>query len=277
MILDHKSKKATKKIKSPGLNELAPGTGATEGDEQVELQDEEGRFSLLAMMKDEDAAKFLTAEQLLSFQRWRQGGGKGFRATDSRGGKTGNPGGSSGGQRSAVSTTAAGMTATGTSTSGVAAPGKGGQAGNGPFSGVCHFCNLPGHRKRDCAAFDAHMAERRRQGLAPPKGGGKGAYGGGPPTGGKGTYNLDYQFLDQAPNAWSPAGPAGQAVAPSGPPNAASGSQNFGWGGRLCAPLLRVDPRAVVEKPDFDKIYKPEVKASFIIGPETFRKQESVY
>lgn len=107
------------------------------------------------------------------------------------------------------------------------------------FDGKCNFCWGDGHRKADCVAFDKFMAERRRQGLSGPrgqKGGGKGSYeagkGFGAAPGGKGAFGLDYSFLDQA-GGWQESNGSANAIPPSG---------NGGWSGRICAPLLRVDP-----------------------------------
>ena len=39
-----------------------------------------------------------------------------------------------------------------------------------PFDGLCGHCGGPGHRKRECPTLGAIMAERRAQGLSPPRG-----------------------------------------------------------------------------------------------------------
>ena len=72
------------------------------------------------------------------------------------------------------------------------------------FSGVCHFCGQPGHKKADCTAFDAYMAERRRTGQSPPKGGGKGGSQRGEwqQQGGKGTFGFDFTQIDMPQHQW---------------------------------------------------------------------------
>ena len=219
-ILDWKADKAQKPGR--GLHELEapkaedPGEGG-----EAEEDGSQWWCTLLSWMGEEDVAKILTGPQLLSFQRWKKGGGKG---------KTGGGGG--------------GSWRPGPGSSGAAAPGGqawpppgvvslGARPGAAPFDGPCHFCKGT-HKIGECLAYDKYKQERGAAKGEKGKGGGKGGLSKGK---GKGAYSLDYNFLDSPP-AYAPGGPA--AAAGNGPQ-----AGNQGWHGRICAPLLRVDPSAV--------------------------------
>ena len=260
MILDYKTQKAQK---PKGLHELreVPMTEATSarGDDEPEGN---FLFELLLHAKETDIEKVLGPEELLTFQRWRaKGGGKGFngsRGASSYGGK---------GDRKGAAGAAPSASPTG--------------GGSDAFDGECGHCGAKGHRKRECPVLDKIMAERRAQGISPPrgeakggwqKGGGKGwggkgqggGWNGGKGQGqGKGTFQLEYPQIDFPPQGSPGVGPPGM--------NSMTAAQQWsssapGWGGRLCNVMERHDPRLlpaaqVVEERSFSSPNQFEVLA----------------
>ena len=259
MILEHKSSKAMKRPRIEGVHELQQsppeplGTGSRD--------ESEGNFwyGLLLYAKESDVEKALGPEELLTFQRWKaKGGGKGGPA----GNRWPQRFGKGGGNVSAGTASTSGTSAT---------------SGNSEvFEGECSHCSGKGHRKRDCPVLDNIMAERKAQGLSPPRGEGKGqggwqgnngggsgkGWGGGKGQGiwnggkgngkGKGAFQLDHPQID-----WPAAVPGVQDQGQQGVPAmtmaqqwAASGP---GWGGRLCNVMERVDPRSLPRAPAVEK------------------------
>ena len=157
--------------------------------------------TLFALMRDEEVAKILTGQELLSFQRWRAKGSKGEggkgAGASSGGGQGGTARGPGGGKGGAGGQSARPQWGQRPPPPGIVPMGA--RPGTEPFAGKCNFCLGDGHRKADCVAFDKYMSERRAQGLSGPrgqKGGGKGGKGFDGQHGGKGAFGLDYGFLD---------------------------------------------------------------------------------
>ena len=88
VIADFKASGGVKK-KPRALNELA-ASERYDQDQEPEVP-EEGNllFSLLCHASDEDAAKILGPKELLSFQKWRSAGGKGYNRFQRPGGQKG--------------------------------------------------------------------------------------------------------------------------------------------------------------------------------------------
>ena len=222
MILEFKNSKALQRPR--GLHDLE--RQFPEGAPEAEAEPEDNLlYSLLLHAKESDVAKVLGAEELMTFQRWKsKGGGKGGKGGGRWPGKGGErPGSNPGAPGGAAPTNAA-----------------------APFDGSCSHCGQKGHRKRECPELDRIMAERRAQGLSPPRGQKGNWQSGGEKGKGKGAYNLDFPQIDQWPGAQVPQGANTQLALPASgkspsPPQvqmatAWPGGQGWGqsgWGGRL--------------------------------------------
>ena len=212
-------------------------------------------FSLLAYASDATVAKavetgLLPQEDLLTFVRWRKGGGKGFGNFNPKGGGKGFQGKNFSGGKGFGSQPGGGAPAGPATGAGKGAP--------VPSDGKCSFCETKvGTASRSARNLTQNRGERgsrrsSRPRAWPPqgKGGGKGAGGKsgfgafGQGFGGKGggAYGMDLSMIDRpwaetfpgaTTTAVGPWQPPGQGV--GGPAQAAAGPS--GWSGRICAVL----------------------------------------